>query len=73
MYPLTHPAPHFVVHDIIVGLAGAVALKGRGLVEQLVGYDSQRPPVTAHTIVCDLVQAGEHLRGNVFWSAHWKL
>lgn len=64
---------HLVTHDIIVGLAGGLPLKGCGVVEQLVSDDPQRPPVAAYPVVGSPVQAGQHLGGDVLWSAHRQL
>ena len=61
---------NLVVHDIAVGLSSGVSLEGCGIKQQFVGDDAQGPPVAANTVVCRAIQAGQHLGGNVLWSAH---
>lgn len=52
---MTVANPNLVVHDVVVSLASGVALKGCGLIQQLVGYDSEGPPIATRAVVCSPV------------------
>lgn len=74
--PLSVNAPpwnviYLVIHYFAVSYYNRVCLKRCLSTEHLISNHTQRPPVTLHTIQASWsIHAGQHLRGDVLWSAY---
>lgn len=62
---------YLVIHNFAVRYYNRVCLKRCLSTEHLISNHTQRPPVTLHTIWASWsIHAGQHLRGDVLWSAY---